>query len=328
MPQRIRVSVGSAIVLGLLDGKLDAEPTTAYLMTYNAGKCIANCGFCPQARGSLSTTELLSRVNWPVFPTKTVLNKIQRAVSSKRIRRVCIQTLNYLGVFTHLAALVKAIKHHANVPVSISCQPINRENIASLAEAGADRIGIALDAATKNLFEEVKGSVAGGPYNWESQFNLLRKAVEVFGKGKVSTHIIIGLGETEKEAICLIQQCVDMHVTPALFAFTPIPGTKLEKKPRPEIESYRRVQLARHLIINRATRCENLRFDVSGGLQDFDVNNETLKSLVESGQPFLTSGCPNCNRPFYNERPSGPLYNYPRGITSEEITVIKRQLGF
>jgi len=25
---------------------------------------------------------------------------------------------------------------------------------------------------------------------------------------------------------------------------------------------------------------------------------------------FLTSGCPGCNRPFYNERPS-LIYNYP-----------------
>ena len=119
-----------------------------------------------------------------------------------------------------------------------------------------------------------------------------------------------------------------MQVLPALFAFTTIPGTKLEKKPRPEIKSYRRVQLARHLIINRATRYENMRFDVTGALEDFNVNNETLKSLVETGQPFITSGCPNCNRPFYNERPSGPLYNYPRGITPEEITAIKRQLSF
>jgi biotin synthase len=52
LPKQIRVSVGTAIILGLIKGKLDAEPTTAYLMTYKAGKCTANCGFCPQARDS------------------------------------------------------------------------------------------------------------------------------------------------------------------------------------------------------------------------------------------------------------------------------------
>ena len=53
---------------------------------------------------------------------------------------------------------------------------------------------------------------------------MLSEALEVFGKGNVSTHIIVGLGETEKEAAQVIQRCVDMGVLPALFAFTPIRG--------------------------------------------------------------------------------------------------------
>ena len=328
MPQQVRVSVGSAIVLGLLEGKLDAEPTTAYLMTYKAGKCTANCSFCPQARSSLSKAELLSRVTWPVFPTKSVLKRIENAVNEGCIKRVCIQALNYTNVFGHLVALAKAIKQHTKVPVSVSCQPLNSENIQRLAEAGVDRIGIALDAATEKLFDEVKGSVAGGPYNWKSQFRQLREAVEVFGKGNVSTHLIIGLGETEKEAVSIIQQCVGMHVLPALFAFTPIRGTALENKPQPQIESYRRVQLARYLIVNGAARYENMRFDVDGRIVDFSVKKETLKRVVETGQPFLTSGCPDCNRPFYNEKPSGPIYNYPRKMRSEETAAIGQQLSF
>ena len=45
LPKLVRVSVDSAIILGLLEGKLDAEPTPAYLMTYKTGKCTANRGF-------------------------------------------------------------------------------------------------------------------------------------------------------------------------------------------------------------------------------------------------------------------------------------------
>jgi lipoyl synthase len=328
LPEHVRVSVGSAIVLGLLEGKLDAEPTTAYLMTYKTGKCTANCGFCPQARTSLSKAELLSRVSWPVFSTKSVLKGLESVVNDKRIRCVCIQALNYPDVFAHLVALAKAIKQQVNVPVSVSCQPLNRENMRRLANAGVNRIGIALDATTEKLFNEVKGSVVGGPYRWESQFRQLREAVEVFGKGNVSTHLIIGLGETEKEAISIIQQCVNMHVLSALFAFTPIRGTALENKLQPQIESYRRVQLARYLIVNGAARYENMRFDAYGRIVDFSVKKKTLTRVVEIGQPFLTSGCPDCNRPFYNEKPSGPLYNYPRSIRSEETVAIRQQLCF
>ena len=327
LPRQIRVSVGSAIVLGLLEGKLNAEPTTTYLMTYKMGKCTANCGFCPQARSSRSKAELLSRVTWPKFPTSNVLQKLASPVEQGKIRRVCIQALNYPEVFAHLTALVTAIKQHSKVPVSVSCQPLNKENMQKLAEAGADRIGIALDAATEKLFGQVKGEDANGPYRWESQFRQLREAVEIFGKGKVSTHLIIGLGETENEAVSLIQRCIDMGVSPALFAFTPVRGTALEKKPQPQIEVYRRIQLARYLIVNGHARSEDMYFDSYGCLTNYGVDEESLTWIVETGAAFLTSGCPNCNRPFYNEKPSGPIYNYPRKTRQTELAEIKQQLN-
>jgi biotin synthase-related radical SAM superfamily protein len=326
LPLQIRVSTGSAVVLGLLEGRLDAAPTTAYLMTYKTGKCTANCGFCPQARNSRSKAELLSRVSWPAFATETVLKKIKTAVEHGKIRRVCIQALNYPKVFTHLAALVTAIKEHANIPVSVSCQPLNAENMQRLVKANVDRIGIALDAATEKLFNQVKGAKANGPYCWNEQFRQLREAVSLFGKGNI-THLIIGLGETEKEAVSLIQQCADMGVLPALFAFTPIRGTKMESKSQPALAAYRRIQLARYLIANGNATLTDMNFDVAGRISSFGIDKAKLTRIVETGKPFLTSGCSDCNRPFYNEKPSGPIYNYPRNLRREEILMIRQQLG-
>ncbi len=326
LPEQIRVSTGTAIVLELLRGKLDAEPTTAYLMTYKEGKCTANCGFCPQARGSKSNTELLSRVSWPTFPTPNVLTALSSMASKGKIKRVCIQALNYPLVFVHLEALVKEIKKQAAVPVSVSCQPLNAVNIELLAKSGVDRLGVALDAATEVLFDKVKGKGAGGSYSWENQFSMLTEAIAVFGKGNVSTHLIVGLGETEKDAAQIIHKLVDLNVLPALFAFTPIRGTRLENNSPPLLESYRRVQLMRFLMINGLARYENMHFDDAGKITSFGIANHTLKQIIEDGTPFLTSGCPDCNRPFYNEKPSGPIYNYPRKTSQEEIEKIKKQL--
>lgn len=327
LPPRLRASLGSAVVLGLMQAKLQTEPTTAYLMTYTKGKCRANCSFCPQATSSRGRADMLSRISWPAFNTTDVLDELKKAVENGRMRRVCLQALNYPSVIADLMALTKAIHQPIDVPTSLSCQPLSVENIRLLASTGAERIGIPLDAATEQLFEKVKGQVVGGPYDWNRQLELLGEAVDVFGKGRVSTHLIVGLGETEEEMVKTVQQCSDMGVLPALFAFTPIKGTVLQDVAPPSITTYRRVQLARYMIVHGKARFENMSFNAKGCLAHFGVSENTLKSIIQMGGPFLTSGCPHCNRPYYNEKPSGPIYNYPRTLTTDEIADVEIELS-
>ena len=326
LPERIRVSVGSAIVLGLIRGMLDARPTTIYLLTYRPEKCSANCGFCPQAKTSMSRADMLSRVTWPPFSTEQVLSKIEHTVKGDVIKRICLQALNYPTVFDDILNLAKDILSRVEVPLSVSCQPLKKEQMITLAEAGVDRVSIALDAATKELFDEVKGPLADGPYIWEKQRKALEEAVQSFGKGRVTTHLIAGLGETEKEIISMIQWCVDLGVYPSLFAFTPIPGTALGNRPQPALGYYRRVQVARHLIVHGKTRYENMTFNKDGRFINLGVPKEQVWEVIKTGSPFLTSGCPGCNRPYYNERPGGPMYNYPRQPLPEEVLVIEKQI--
>ncbi len=327
LPKRIRVSTGSAIVLELVQGKLDAKPTTVYLLTYRKGKCLANCGFCPQAMMSRGRADMLSRVTWPPFPTRQVLLGIELAAKTGAIKRVCIQALNYPRVFEDVLNLAEEIMSRVEVLLSISCQPLNREKMEKLAEAGVNRISIALDAATEEIFDKIKGRLAGGPYLWDEQRQALREAVKIFGEGSVSTHLIVGLGETEREMVQTIQWCVDLGVYPGLFAFTPIPGTFLENNPQPSLSQYRRIQIVHYLITCGKTRYEKMIFDGDGRFVDFDVSEEELAQVIRTGKPFVTSGCPGCNRPYYNEKPGGPLYNYPRQPLSEEIAEIERQIG-
>lgn len=326
-PGRIRVSSGSAIVLRLLHGRLDAAPTTTYLLTYRANKCSANCGFCPQAKSSKGRADRLSRVTWPTFPTQQVLFGIEHAVKSGLVKRVCIQTLNDPTVFDDVLSLTRAMLSRVDVPISVSCQPFNSAMIEKLVEAGVDRITIPLDATTEELFEKVKGLHVGGPYVWAKQRELLLEAVKIMGRGHVGTHLIAGLGETEKEIIATIQWCVDHGIYPGLFAFTPIMGTALENNPQPPLVNYRRTQLAHYLITHGKTQYKQMGFTTDGYIVAFGVPEKLMMQVVGSGSPFLTSGCPGCNRPYYNEKPGGPIYNYPRQPLQEEITEIERQFG-
>lgn len=326
LPEKIRVSIGSAIVLGLTKGTADAEPTTTYLLTYRPEKCAANCGFCPQARTSKGRADMLSRVTWPPFPTEQVISKIASAVKAGATKRVCIQALNYPAVFDEALDIVKRIRSQADVPISISCQPLSREKMEMLREVGVNRISVPLDAATKEIFKRVKGQLAGGPYVWEEQREALKAAVQVLGRGFVSTHLIAGLGEEEREMVQMIQWCVDRGVYPGLFSFTPIPGTALESNPQGPLKGYRRIQLAHHLITHGRTRFKSMGFNKEGLIVDFGVSEDLLRTVIRTGSPFVTSGCPKCNRPYYNERPGGLIYNYPRQPSSEEIAEIEKQI--
>jgi len=326
LPKKIRASFGSAVVLGLTKATLDAKPTTIYLLTFHSGKCSANCGFCPQARKNRGRADMLSRVTWPTFPTEHVLSGIKHAVKKNLIGRICIQALNYPTVFEDIVYITEEIFSRVSTPISVSCQPINREEMKRLYEAGVERMCVPLDAAIEELFNRVKGRLADGPYVWERQRKALKDAVHIFGKNSVSTHLIVGLGESEGEIIRTIQWCVDLGVYPGLFAFTPILGTALENHPQPSISRYRRVQIAHYLITNGKTCCDEMLFDEEGMLKDFGIPREQLWQVIRTGKPFLTSGCPGCNRPYYNERPSGPLYNYPKQPFPEEMVEIEKQI--
>ena len=316
--KRIRVSVGTAGVLGLLKLHSDAEPTTAYVMTYTFNRCRANCGFCPQARGSTSNKDKLSRVVWPDFEFGLFMEKAVPSMREGKFCRLCIQALNYPDFMEDVFQISSSILSQVDIPISVSCPPTGKLEMERLKQIGVDRIGIPIDAATQEIFDRVKGVLAGGPYRWESHFLALRSAVEVFGRDKVSTHLIVGLGETERNMVEAIQRLSGMGIDPSLFALTPVKGTKLETSKRPSISHYRRVQVASYLIMQGLSSAKLMKFDSNGKIIDFGTTPEVLHQTLSQGYPFKTTGCPSCNRPFFTESPRGPIYNYPRDLNEAE----------
>jgi len=320
---QVRVALGTGIVLGLWRGQLAVAPTTAHLLTYYEGRCSANCKFCPQAKGSKADLKMLSRVVWPRCELERVIAALRE--NSNKFQRLCVQAVNYPNVIDDICEIVTRVKEACRLPISVSCQPLKKSDIERLASSGAERVSVALDAATPEIFDRVKGSAAGSSYKWHEHLRALDDARTVFGD-RVSTHLIVGLGETEQEMIETIQFLHDRGITVGLFAFTPIPNTPLAKRAQPNVSSYRRIQLAQYLIKQDLIDVKRMRFN-DGLVVDFGVSPAILQEVVDSGVPFMTSGCPNCNRPFYNESPLGPMYNYPRRPTPSEIAAIRVQLG-
>jgi biotin synthase-related radical SAM superfamily protein len=275
---RINVSIGTAAVLGLADVPMAAAPTTAYLML--GGRCLMNCAFCAQARES--TTSGLAQ-----------------AAARGDIRRACLQVTVTAAAFELSLAILRTIKAAAHpaaeaLPFDIAILPHNLDQVRQLLDAGADHIGFGLDAACERVFCQVKGG------NWARSLALVKDTARAF-PGRAALHLIVGLGETEKEMVERIQWAHDLGVTVGLFAFTPVPGTHLAGHPPPPLAVYRRLQAARWLISHGQARAGDMAFDAQGRLVNLSA------SLPGSGGPFRTSGCPDCNRPYYNERPGGVM---------------------
>ncbi len=292
---RVRVSYGSAIKLGLLKKRIDCLPTTIYLMT--KGICTGKCLFCAQSNASGS--EMLSRVIWPEFSLEDVLKNLKD-------ERVCIQCLNYKNLFDDVMEIVENVDNE----ISVSAQPFSEEELKILSKK-IDRIGISLDCANKDLFERIKPT-----YSWDKHWKNLERAVKIFGDFKVTSHLIVGLGETEEEMVKIIQKLHEKKIKPSLFAFTPLKGTPLENKERPSLKKYRKIQLAYHLITEDISR--DFKFK-NGEIVDFGVK---IEDYIENPVIYTTRGCPKCNRPYYNESPGGTIYNYPYIPSKKEMEEI------
>ncbi|MPM23554.1 hypothetical protein SDC9_70028 [bioreactor metagenome] len=151
--------------------------------------------------------------------------------------------------------------------------------------------------------------------SWERRWTLLSDCAKEL-PGQISTHLIVGLGETEEEMVSTIAKCIGKGISVGLFAFTPLKGTAWARKEPPSIDHYRRIQIAFYLI---KQGIDHSRFKFRDGeLVDFGLVAGKLYALLAEGKAFETSGCEDCNRPYYNERPGGIMYNYPRPLTEEE----------
>ncbi len=303
-PAKVRVSIGTASLIGLRKDKvkLQVRPTTAYLMTYIKGRCSASCLFCPQSKGSTSNPDMLSRILWPAYPTEIVLDKISTMFNSF-FKRVCIQVQRRRDSESQALNIVLNLVEKDVDKISVAVNPFSIEFLETLKKAGVERVGISLDAANKKVFDRVKPG-----FEWEGMWRKMMAAVDIFGPWKVTCHLIAGLGESEKDLVETMARLRDMKIIPSLFAFTPVPGTKLEMTGRPSLNSYRRVQVARFLLM-KGYSLEEFTFTEGGVIRCITVASKDL-NIIKSGSPFQTSGCPVCNRPFYNETPLGPIYNY------------------
>jgi radical SAM protein (TIGR04043 family) len=134
----------------------------------------------------------------------------------------------------YLARCVAAIRAAVpDVPVQVQCEPPDDTGaISALAAAGATAIGIhveSLDDEVRRRWMPGKATVGLDRY-WEAW----TEAVARFGRNRVSTYLLVGLGEDRDELVEGARRLVEMGVYPFVVPFRPLDGTLASDHPAPD----------------------------------------------------------------------------------------------
>ena len=343
-PQYVQLSTAAAMTLGIMPGKMHRCECTRclnLLLSYPEG-CRANCAYCGLARHREAERDYADRnfirVDWPAVPVEQIVDIVARDAAASPFHRMCISMITHPRSDADTVAVLQAWTRRidpAAIPVSILSNPttMGREDVVRLRELGADIFTVALDAATPAIFDRTRGKGVQSPHKWSHYWQILLLAREVFGRQKFGAHIIIGMGETEREALELVQQLIDLGGHSHLFCFFPEKGSLMDHLPATPRDQWRRVQLARYLIDYASVRVEQMRFDERGRVADFGLPRPELERIIEAGVAFRTSGCPGkfrddvsaCDRP-YGDSPPSNIASYPFAPGRADLRRIRRQL--
>lgn len=336
-PEYLRMSLAAAMTLGFKQG-LFYRNARLYcinlLLTYKSG-CAARCAYCGlsnQRSGQYSDKSFI-RVEWPTYLTTEIIQRI--AERQQRVKRVCISQITNKRSIGDTLLLCRQLRARFDIPVSLLISPtiVSLQELKDYKIAGADKIGVAIDLATPDLFDRYRGNGVKGPHSWESYLERLAQAIEIFGVRNAGAHFVTGMGETEQQMVESIQMVQDMGGWTHLFSFYPEQGSSMSDHPMPAMDHYRRIQLARYILDQKLSRAERFVYDENKKIVDFGLTSQQLTQVINSGQPFRTSGCEGydgqvaCNRPFANSRPGPEMRNYPFEPDKADIRLIRKQLN-
>ncbi|MDD1713091.1 MAG: radical SAM protein [Methanoregulaceae archaeon] len=186
------------------------------------GGCIFSCKYCsvPRIGGKRKTIE-----------------EIMEMVESvrDRIHAISITSGVLTGIEEEEAYVLEVIKHLSsyNLPLGASIYPTSMTP-DRLKELGVAEVKFNLEAATPELFSRMCPGL-----DYDLLWKVLDRSVHLFGKNRVFSNVIIGLGETDAELETCIKKLTSLGVIPVLRPLNPVAG--LAGMPRPSAERLKKI---------------------------------------------------------------------------------------
>ena len=131
-----------------------------------------------------------------------------------------------------LAESAAAVKAAVDLPIQGQCEPPDNDLwFTRMRYSGVDALGMHLELITPELRARIMPGKA--QVLLERYFEAFGAAIQVFGRGQVSTYILAGLGDTKETILAACERLIALGVYPFVVPFVPISGTPLESHPAP-----------------------------------------------------------------------------------------------
>ena len=133
-----------------------------------------------------------------------------------------------------------AVTRAVDIPVQAQCEPPKDDFwFQRLHDSGVVSLGMHLEAVTESVRKKIMPGKACVPLT--RYMEAYAAAVEVFGRGQVSTYILAGLGDSEEDILSMSEKLIDIGVYPFVVPFVPISNTPLADHPMPDSQMLHRI---------------------------------------------------------------------------------------
>ncbi len=133
----------------------------------------------------------------------------------------------------YLSRCAAAIKEACGLPVQAQFEPPDDLSVLrEVRDAGVDAAGIHIETFDPDVLQQVAAGKA--QCGVEGYFRCWEEAVEVFGRGRVTTYVLLGMGERPELIEEGCRRAVEMGVYPFVVPLRPVPGTLLEGSEAPD----------------------------------------------------------------------------------------------
>ncbi len=172
-------------------------------------RCMFHCRFC--------SSPLLGMDDDKHMTTERMMEMLDESVRTQDVRAVSFTSGVVGSVEETLDRFIDVIREtrsrYPDMPIGVEPYVSSREDIQSLKDAGADEIKLNLETPNREIFGKVCPDL-----DMDSIISNLGHAVEIFGRGRVISNILYGLGESDDDLREAMEMLCGMGVIPGLRA--------------------------------------------------------------------------------------------------------------